>query len=226
MQCVILAAGKGTRMLPITLTTPKPLVFVLGKPIIEHVIEALPQSITELIIVVGYRSDDLKKYLGEVYKGLPVSYVHQPELLGTAHALHLCKDILKSRFLIMAADDIHGTEALQKLVSFDSALAVSPSEHPERFGVVATDSNGYVTEIIEKPARPQTNLVSTGAMVLNKDIFLYSGPLHTTGEYYLPDILTEYAKTHPIQAVIQNMWIPIGYPEDIKTAEVRLRLSN
>jgi NDP-sugar pyrophosphorylase family protein len=224
MQCVILAAGKGTRMLPITETIPKPLVSVLDKPVIDHIIDSLPETITELIVVVGYKADILKKHLGAMYKNRKVTYVTQDKLLGTAAALNLCKDILEEKFLVMPGDDIHGKEAIEELVSNQSSLAVSPSEHPERFGVVVTDKDGFVTEIIEKPENPTSNLVSTGAMVLTSDIFSYSGPLHSSGEYYLTDMITNYTKTHKMRAVRQEVWLPIGYPEDIITAESRLRL--
>jgi NDP-sugar pyrophosphorylase family protein len=92
MQCVILAAGKGTRLRPLTDTIPKPLVKVAGRPLLDHIVEALPSSVNELIIVTGYLEEQIHTHCGKSFHGRKVTYVHQEEQKGTAHALWLCKD--------------------------------------------------------------------------------------------------------------------------------------
>ena len=90
---------------------------------------------------------------------------------------------------------------------------------PERFGIVVRHPDGTLAEIIEKPEHPPSNLASTGVMVLDDNLFKYELTKETNGEYYLTDIIAEYAKDYPIAVVEQQLWIPIGYPEDIEKAE-------
>jgi NDP-sugar pyrophosphorylase family protein len=98
MQCVILAAGNGKRLRPLTEDKPKQLVQVHGKPLIDYIVEALPSSIDELIIVVGYKGDMIREYCGTTFHGKSVQYVEQPVAEGTAKALWLCKDLLRGPF--------------------------------------------------------------------------------------------------------------------------------
>lgn len=225
MQAVIMAAGEGKRMRPLTLERPKPLIEILGKPIIVHVLEALPSEITELIIVVGYKGDMIKKYLGDSHKGRPITYVFQWMQAGTAHALSLACPFIKGKFLLLNADDILGPEALKKAVSYPLSILATPHENPERFGVISMNDDGTLAEIIEKPETPPTNLVSTGAMVLDERLFTYEAVRHESGEYYMTHPLGLLAKDYPIQVVEQPVWIPVGYPEDIPKAEALLKAS-
>src|SRR5262245_18769194 len=110
MQCVILAAGKGTRLRPLTENTPKPLVKVAGKTLLDHIVESIPSSVDELIIVTGYLGHMIQEHCGQEFHGRKVKYVTQEEQNGTAKALWLCKDLIKGRFLFLFADDIHGKE--------------------------------------------------------------------------------------------------------------------
>ena len=82
MQCVILAAGKGTRMRPLTEHTPKPLIKVCGKPILQHIVEALPAEIDELILVVGYLEEQIRTFCGAEFCGRKVKYVTQGNSAG------------------------------------------------------------------------------------------------------------------------------------------------
>jgi UDP-N-acetylglucosamine diphosphorylase / glucose-1-phosphate thymidylyltransferase / UDP-N-acetylgalactosamine diphosphorylase / glucosamine-1-phosphate N-acetyltransferase / galactosamine-1-phosphate N-acetyltransferase len=223
MQCVILAAGLGTRMRPLTETRPKPLVEVCGKPLLEHIIDALPSAVDELILVIGYKGEMIRDYFGVEWKGRKVTYIEQVEQNGTAKALWLCKDLLKGRFLFMFADDIHGKEDVARALSYKRSLLVSPVDNPERFGVVVRNPDGTLAIIIEKPEHAPSNYASTGAMVLDTEIFAYEPQSPVKGEYYLTEVIERYAETHPIAVVEEKMWIPIGYPEDITKAEKILR---
>jgi dTDP-glucose pyrophosphorylase len=90
---------------------------------------------------------------------------------------------------------------------------------PERFGIVVRHPDGTLAEIIEKPEHPPSNLASTGVMVLDQHIFEFEPTVATKGEFYLTDVIARYAEKYPIAVVEQHLWIPIGYPEDIQTAE-------
>jgi UDP-N-acetylglucosamine diphosphorylase / glucose-1-phosphate thymidylyltransferase / UDP-N-acetylgalactosamine diphosphorylase / glucosamine-1-phosphate N-acetyltransferase / galactosamine-1-phosphate N-acetyltransferase len=223
MQCVILAAGKGTRLRPLTNDRPKPLVTVLEKTLLDHIIDALPSSVDELIIVVGYLGDMIKDHCGTEYKGRKVTYVLQEEQKGTAHALGLCKDLLKGRFVFMFADDLHGKHDIARLTSYSRALLAKTSETPERFGVIVRNPDGTLFEIIEKPEHAPSNLVSTGVMVLDTNIFNYEAKNPVNGEFYLTEVIEQYSKEYPIAVVEEDFWVPIGYPEDIAKAEALLK---
>lgn len=222
MQCVILAAGKGTRLRPLTDSIPKPLVLVAGKPLLDHIVGALPSAVDELIIVHGYLGEKIMEYCGTEYFGRKVTYVHQEEQKGTAPALWLCKELLRDRFLFMFADDIHGENDIARVTSYSRALLTMPTKTPERFGIVVRHPDGTLAEFVEKPAHPPSNLASTGVMVLDTHIFEFPIAIERNGEYFLTDVIAEYAQKYPVAVVEENLWIPIGYPEDIEKAEAIL----
>ncbi len=222
MQCVILAAGKGTRLKPLTDDRPKPLVAVHGKPLLDHIVEALPTAVDELIIVVGYMGDMIKAHCGENFHDRKVTYVVQTEQNGTARALWLCKDLIKGRFLFLLADDIHGKSDLARATSFVRSILVASVDNPEKYGIVVRNPDGTLGLMIEKPEHAPSNCASTGAMVLDDHIFEFEPETPVKGEYYLTEVIERYAKKYPIAVVEQQRWIPIGYPEDITRAETLL----
>ncbi len=224
MQCVILAAGKGTRLRPLTDNTPKPLVKVAGKALLDHIVEALPSAVDELIIVHGYLGEQIKQHCGTEYFGRKVTYVEQIEQKGTAPALYLCKDLLKGRFLFMFADDIHGANDIARVTSYSRALLTMPTKTPERFGIVVRHPDGTLAEFVEKPTHPPSNLASTGVMVLDTHIFEFEIKIDRNGEYFLTDVIAEYAEKYPMAVVEEDLWIPIAYPEDIERAEKILQV--
>ncbi len=219
MQCVILAAGKGTRLRPLTENCPKPLVQVAGKPLLDHIVEALPSGVDELIIVVGYLGEMIKSYCGSEFHGRKVTYVEQKEQNGTAWALWLCKDLIKGRFLFLFADDIHGREDLARATSYTRSLLVASVSNPEKFGIVVRNPDGTLGLMIEKPEHAPSNCASTGAMVLDEHIFEFEPQTPVKNEFYLTEVIERYAKKYPIAVVEQQLWIPIGFPEDIARAE-------
>lgn len=223
MQCVILAAGKGTRMRPLTEEKPKPLVEVAEVPLIEHVVRNLPEQIEELVIVIGYEGEQLQKYCGDEFYDRPVEYVWQDEKAGTAHALFSAADHLGEQFLVVNADDLLGQDPLAEAITHDLCMLTYHHEHPERFGVVDLDDERYVSDIVEKPDNPPSNYVSTGAVSLDERIFSYELPEKMDGEHYLSDLLKQLAGDHSMHVVEDPHWYPVGYPEDIPKAEAFLQ---
>lgn len=223
MQCVIICAGKGTRMQPLTLTTPKPLIEVCGKPILQHIVEALPEEIDELILVVGYLQEQIRDFCGSEFLGRKVQYVAQENFAGgTGDALLCAKKNITGPFLFMFADDIHGKEALAEIITHEHAILSARSDTPERFGVLVLNEDNTLKEIIEKPEVPPSNLINTGVFVANPDICNYTVPVSSSGELYATDMLTAYAQEHKLQVIEQTHWLPIGYPEHITEAEAVL----
>lgn len=223
MQCVILAAGKGTRMRPITDTLPKPLVPICGKPVLQHIVEALPTEIDELILVVGYLEEQIRDFCGETFCGRKVQYVTQANHAGgTGDALRCAQPLLRDRFMFMYADDIHGATALADVVSYPFGILAARTEDLRNFGVLEINPDGTLLEIKERPEVPPTNLINVGGMVLDMHIFDYTVAPAANGEIYVTDMVTAFAHDYPVTVVEQPVWIPVGKPEDIVIAEAIL----
>ncbi len=220
MQCVIVCAGKGTRMSPLTDTCPKPLVHVGGKPILEHIVEALPPEIDELILIMGYLKEQMIAHCGETYHGKKVVYREQKNHAGgTGDALLCARDAIHGKFLFMYGDDIHGSDTLARAVQSDYAILSAHSAIPERYGVLVPNEDGTLRAILEKPKNPPSDLINIGGFVIDESIFEYTVPVSASGELYVTDMLTQFAEHHPVQIFEQSLWIPIGYPEDVEKAE-------
>lgn len=220
MQCVLICAGRGTRMRPLTDTMPKPLIPICGKPVLDHIVEALPPEIDELILVVGYRKEQIMEHCGDEFYGRKVTYCEQTDHAGgTGDAMMCAKELVRGKFLLLNGDDIYGKDALARIVQEEHAIMSMTSDTPERFGVLEQNEDGTLKEIIEKPAHPTSNLVNIGGYVLNTSVFTYEIPLSDSGELYATDFVTAYAQDHSVKIVEQDMWLPIGYPEHIEAAE-------
>lgn len=223
MRCIILAAGEGIRMRPLTLEKPKPMIKISGRPLLEHIINSLPDEIDRITLVIGYLQDQIRDYFGDNFGRFKIDYAVQEEKLGTYYAVKLCEHLLepKERFLLMYADDLHSPKALSRCVkSENSCLVIDESESPSKFGVVELSADGSVSGIEEKPDNPKTNLILTGAQLLTKEIFDFPARRHNNGEHYVTDSLAQMiAAGHKIYTIKTDFWLPIGYPEDIKIAE-------
>ncbi len=222
MKAVILVAGDGKRMRPLTLTKPKTLLEVSEKPLINHIVGRLPDEVREIIMVVGHLGRQIVDYCGDEFMGRKVSYVWQEKKLGTYHALKICEPLIEKgeRFFLLLGDDIHGKEGLEECLKYDIGVLVQESDEPKKFGVVITNQDRSSAEFVEKPEIPPSNLVSTGAMLLDTRVFEYEPDMHSNGEYYLTTAIAKMLKDgHKIHAVKSSLWIPIGYPEDLEKAE-------
>lgn len=226
MKAVILAAGEGTRLRPLTTNTPKPLVKLNEKPLLDYTLEILPAQVDELIIVIGYLGQQIIDYVGDDYHGKKVSYVWQHERKGTFCALALCKEHLQNgRFIFLHADDLIDANALKKMIEHDGlSLMVMPHVEPQRFGVVEINPNHSIKQIVEKPPAPQSTLVNVGPAVLDERIFHYPPAVHSNGEQYLAEAIGFLAQHVTVQAMEAKEWTPIGYPADILAVERRLRM--
>ena len=227
MKAIILAAGEGVRMRPLTDNIPKPLIKVSGKILLEQIISRLPKEVDELILVVGYLGRQIVDFCGKEFLGRKVQYVWQEKKLGTFHALKLCQHLINpgERFFMLFADDIHGKEGIAECLKYERALIVEETKEPWKFGIVKLNTDNSIIDIVEKPEKdPPSNLASTGVLLLDSKIFDYEADLHSNGEYYLTSALSKMLKEgHKVYAVKSTLWIPIGYPEDIKKAEERLK---
>jgi glucose-1-phosphate thymidylyltransferase len=235
MKAVALAAGGGTRLRPLTEDKPKGMVEVDGKPILTHCFEQLTAlEADELIVVVGYRKQDIMEHYGDEFNNIPITYTHQREQKGIAHGLLTAEDHIDDDFMLMLGDNIFNAN-LQDVVRrqredrADAAFLVGevPWEEASRYGVCDTNNYGEVTDIIEKPDDPPSNLVMTGFYTFTPAIFYACHLVQASnrGEYEISeaiDLLIQSGRT--IDAVELDGWrIDIGYPEDRDEAEKRLQ---
>ena len=172
MQAVILAGGRGTRLCPVTDVFPKPLVPVLGRPIVEYTLENLPSVIDEIIFVIGYKGKMIRRRFGKRAFGRRIRYAPVRGLLGTAHSVRQAAPFLRGKFLLLYGDDVYGPAGLARLVRHDWAILVSRVEHPEHWRVVVTDEDGCVVRLVEKPHEFVSDLTWTGAGVFQPEPLL------------------------------------------------------
>jgi len=215
MQAVILAAGEGTRVRPLTKSRPKGLIPVANRPIIEYIIRALHQAgIREIIVVAGYRREQVTRFLNELDHGIEV--VVQEKQLGTAHALKCAEPLIKGNFLLLPGDNYIDPVSVAKIAKTKNAMLVKDHPSPSNFGVVLI-RNGCVTEIVEKPEHALSFTVSTGIFSLTPDIFRYikSNDLTETIDCMIADGVK-------IQAVHAEDWQDALYPWDLIRMNERL----
>jgi glucose-1-phosphate thymidylyltransferase len=235
MQAVVLAAGEGTRLRPLTENKPKGMVEVEGKPILTHCLEQLVSlGADELVVVVGYRKEDIISHYGDEFDGVPITYTHQREQNGLAHALLTVEEHIDDDFMLMLGDNVFRAN-LDDVVSrqredrADAAFLVEevPWEDASRYGVCVTNDYGEIVEVVEKPDDPPSNLVMTGFYTFTPAIFNACKLVQPSnrGEYEISeaiDLLLHSGRT--IDAIKLEGWrIDVGYPEDRDEAERRLQ---
>jgi bifunctional UDP-N-acetylglucosamine pyrophosphorylase/glucosamine-1-phosphate N-acetyltransferase len=219
MQAVILAAGKGTRMAPLTYDIPKPMLQLRGKPILEYTLNTLPKEVDEIIIVINYLGQHIQEYFGQEFQGKKIIYVTQEKLDGTGGAILACKNVLKENFLILMGDDLYHPKDIQKLSEENLAILACEVENPTRFGVFKTDEKNRLLEIIEKPKSSEYKLVNAGAYVLTDKFFDYDLVAISETEFGLPQTIAKMAKDFDVKIIPTTAWQPVGYPEDLEKAE-------
>lgn len=224
MQAVILAAGHGTRMVELTTKVPKPMLDVAGKPLLEYKLEALPEEIDEVIIIVGYLGNVIREHFSGTYDRKHITYVEQEDRNGTAGALWRAKDILKDRFLVLMGDDIYAKEDAQACIADGDVWRLLVQQIPDmhRAGDVQLDADANIAAIIEGDRRDEPGLASTNMFLL--DTRLFSCPmvpkLEGSLEFGLPQTVLAASKSLGIrfEPVFTDKWIQITAPKDLVAA--------
>ncbi len=213
MQAVILAAGKSTRTYPLTLTKPKPLLKISNKTIIEHNLEQLEGLADEVIIVVGYKAEMIRKFLGNNFGKIKIKYVIQKKALGNADALRIARKKIRGKFVLIFGDDLYSKQDIKLLLKHDNAILAQKVKDPQCFGVLKTN-RGVFCKAVEKPNRFVSDLVNIGCFIFSDSIFdvLDRIKISKRGEYELTDAYNLLTKKEKIKVIqIKDFWIPLTY---------------
>lgn len=233
MKCIILAGGLGARLRPLTLTTPKSLLEVGGKPLIEHTLDALPPEINTVVIAVKHLGQKIKARVGKKHGKKKIVYVDLVSLRGTMDATKQCKKYIKGKTMILNGDDIYGKEDLAILVSTAQtdknawAMLVKENANDVRSFDRIHIKKGNVENLTENGS-PYTNIrhfthdreqgdeiyINTGAYVIDERIFRYKPIKTAKGEYGLPQTMLLAKGEIPIIAVIASYWYSVNTKED------------
>jgi dTDP-glucose pyrophosphorylase len=238
MDAVVLAAGRGTRMGKLTESTPKPLLSLCGRPIIEHILVGMRDAgIHRVVIVTGYLGEQIEAHLGSGGRlGMTISYRRQEKAEGTAKALLLARDLLTDDpFMLSWGDIIVDPSEYGALVRrfadtpCDAMLTLNPTDDPWRGAAVTVDDDWRVVSLIEKPPRgtAETHWNNAGIFIFTNLIFSYADRLRASarGEYELPQAISamiadgRVVHAHPIH----GFWSDLGTPEDLAAAEATLK---
>lgn len=216
-----MAAGKGTRMGGLTHETPKPLLKIKGRTILEYTLANLPKEIDEVIFVIGYHGHKIREHFGDKHQGKKLYYLWQLRMDGTAGAVYLARNLIRGKFIVLNGDDLYHHDDLKKMIKHEMAVLVKEVDDPGRFGVMEIDSNDYLIQIVEKPSQPTSNLVNAGVYVLDKRIFFSPMVKISEREYGLPQTLAKMAQDNNCKVKIERakFWHANTQASDLERAE-------
>jgi NDP-sugar pyrophosphorylase family protein len=220
MDAIILAAGLGTRLRPHTLTVPKPLLPVRGRPILDWALGALPREVDRVLVVVHYLAEQIEDYLRTQRHFGEWLAVRQEQPRGTGDAFRSCRVYLRSeRFLVLNGDDLYGAADLAALARCPAGLLVQPVDEPRRFGIAFLRPDGTLEKLVEKPDLDGRHLANTGAYVFPREVFATELTLSARGEFEITDYVSALAARRPVQAPLCRFWLPIGTVETWQKAQ-------
>lgn len=198
MKAIIPAAGEGTRLRPLTETKPKAMVEVDGDPLLAHVFRSVQDiDVQELIVIVGYRLEEIISHFGTEFNGIPITYVHQRNQLGLAHAVHQAEPHVDDTFIVVNGDNVFldSIEAADNIPSnpdVDATILTETVSESEAANTGVVEAEGTdITSITEKPDHPASTTVTTGWYLLPEEIFDAIDLLEPSdrGEYELTDAI-------------------------------------
>ena len=227
MKAVILAAGEGSRMRPLTYTRPKVMLPIANKPILEHLlVEVAAAGIREFVLVVGYHDEQVRDYFGNGEKwGVKIDYLTQRQRLGTADAIKRLEGMVSGNFLVLNGDVVAGKEDILSLVGKkNNTIGVIEVEDVTALGVVEV-SDGRVTGIYEKMTSPPSNLANAGMYVFTPEIFdaIARTQKSPRGEYEITESLQLIIDGGQTVAYHElGYWLDCSYPWDLLLANEAL----
>ncbi|MGL4394298.1 MAG: sugar phosphate nucleotidyltransferase [Brevinema sp.] len=233
MKIVLPLAGKGTRLLPHTENTPKPLMYVAGATILDHLLSKLiPLNPTEFVFIVGYLKEQIIDHMKTHYPDLPVRFVEQPNPQGLGHAIYQARDAFsKDEDMMVVLGDQTFVVPWEKLIdSSANVLCVTKVEDPSSFGVVMVDENHKILEMEEKPENPKSDLAISGIYYFPSAQSVFSTIAHqiakdirTKGEIQITDSMRIMMDSGEVfKAVEIQEWNDCGNHTDLLSANQTL----
>ncbi|MCD6108068.1 MAG: NTP transferase domain-containing protein [Thermoplasmata archaeon] len=224
MKCVILAAGEGKRMHPLTFTKPKVMLPVANKPILEwNLLNAVDAGVKDFVFIVGYKSEKVRTYFGDGSRwGVNIKYLNQGKPMGTAHAVSLLKGLVDD-FIVMCGDTIFGCEDIKKIIEHENSMGVVTVENPGQYGMVEI-SGDRVVKIREKERNVQSNLVNAGIYHFDRDVFGFIDKtgISPRGEYELTDSINLMIREKTIKWIKLEEWRDVVYPWHLLDANAEI----
>ena len=224
MKCVILAAGEGKRMHPLTFSRPKVMLAIANKPILEwNLLNAKKAGLKEFFFVVGYKSEMVRDYFGNGKKwNVKIDYVNQGKPRGTGHAIGMVEKFVDN-FIVLCGDTIFGVNDIKKIMQKKSCIGIVEVKYPEEYGIVEIKDNKLV-KIYEKMDEPFSNVINGGIYHFDKKIFDYIKKTKKSprGEYEITDSINMKVKEKTIETVLLKEWRDIVFPWHLLDANKEL----
>jgi len=232
MKAIIPVAGAGTKLRPHTYTQPKALIPITGKTILSFIVDQLHDAgINEFIFIVGYLGEKIQDYVKQVYPDLTTHFVYQNERHGTGHAIELTKNIVGTdEVFVVLGDTICEYDVKEVVNSPYSMLGVKKVDDPRNFGVATISDDGFIEQVVEKPAIPKSNMALVGLYKIKETNILYECIHHifmqdikTLGEYNLTDALDCMIKRGAkFQSFKVKNWFDCGKKESLLESNATL----
>ncbi|ELY77097.1 bifunctional sugar-1-phosphate nucleotidylyltransferase/acetyltransferase [Natrinema gari] len=219
MKAVVLAAGQGTRMRPLSESVPKPMLPVADRPLAAHTVDAaIDAGAAEIVLVIGYEGETVRDYFGPEYRGVPVSYAVQEEQAGTADAVDAASPHLEGPFAVLNGDNLYDPAAIDRLFDACPAVCAIEVDEPRNYGVLST-ADGSVTGIVEKPDEPPTNLANAGAYAFPAAAREWLAvPASERGEHEITDVVARVIDEYDVTPVTLERWLDVGRPWELLAA--------
>jgi len=219
---VVLAAGEGTRLRPMTHNRPKPMLPAANRPILAYVLDALVAAdVSRVVVVVGYKRDRVQGHFGPTYRGVDLEYVHQDKQLGSGHALLQARDAVDDPLLVLNGDRIIGANIVRDVVAeFEETgePTVSVLERPDtrQYGAVVLHGDDVV-ELVEKPDTDEYRLINAGVYAFDPAVFeAVAATDREAGELALTETIVNLMADGRVRGVrTEGMWVDATYPWDL-----------
>jgi UDP-N-acetylglucosamine diphosphorylase/glucosamine-1-phosphate N-acetyltransferase len=227
LQTVVLAGGTGKRIFPLAVNKPKPMFKILGKPLIQHVVETLKKAgLKDFIVVIGHNGEQIREYLADGNKlGVNIDYTVQKEALGMANALETAKGLVEDNFFVVNADDIFESSLIKEMTkqfkegNADIVLSCKPVEETWKFGIIRVEDD-TVMDFVEKPPIGQepSNLAVVGVYMMPKRIFDYYKKIPVSDHQY-EDAIQKFIQDKNVARAVSydGFFAGYKYPWDLFT---------
>lgn len=221
MQALVLAGGQGTRLRPLTYTTPKPVMPLAGRPFLTFMLDWLRgHGVSEAILSCGFMSEGVQEVLGDIYEGMRLRYVIEEEPLGTAGPVRLALDegLLAERLLVLNGDVLTDMDLTAELAHHErtgarTTLALIAVEDTASYGVVPTDAEGQVEAFLEKSDGPApTNRINAGAYVIDREVIESAVPAGRAVSFER-EVFPQLVGDGLFGFDAEGYWVDIGTPE-------------